>query len=155
MGCLVVLAIKKDLDLEHILSYPLTTVPLCLCCTDGMMAKTVKSALLTLLEGKVQQHDSPRVIDGCIIDGNFLLQTLPAAKLPATLSGVARSYLIQAVSLSPKRVDIVFDDCPSPSVQDCDRGRRGIDDSQLYVIGGPEQIRPKNFESALSSRSFK
>lgn len=155
MGRLMVLAIKKDLDLEHILSYPLTTVPLSLCCTDGMMAKTDKSALLTLLEEKVQQHDSPRVIDGCIIDGNFLLHTLPAAKLPATLGGVARSYLIQAVSLSPKRVDIVFDDYPSPSVKDCERGRRGIDDNQLYVIGGPEQVRPKNFESALTSRSFK
>jgi len=87
--------------------------------------------------------------------GNFLLHTLPAAKLPATLGGVARSYLIQAMSLSPKRVDIVFGDYPSPSVKDCDRKCRGIDDSQLYAIGGPEQIRRKNFESALSSRSFK
>ena len=86
--------------------------------------------------------------------GNFLLHTLPAAKLPATLGGVARSYL-QAMSLSPKRVDIVFDDYPSPSVNDCERKRRGIDDSQRYAIGGPEQIRRKNFESALSSRSFK
>ena len=85
--------------------------------------------------------------------GNFLLHTLPAAKLPATLGGVARSYL-QAMSLSPKRVDIVFDDYPSPSVKDCDRKCRA-DDSQLYAIGGPQQIRRKNFESALSSRSFK
>jgi len=73
------------------------------------------------------------------------LHTLPATKPPATIGGIARSYLIQAVSLPPKSVDIVFDDYPSPSVKDCERGRRGVDDSQLYVIGGPEQVLLKNF----------
>ena len=118
MGRLVVLAMKKDLDLEHVMSYPLTTVPLSLCSTDGMMAKTDKSVLLNVLENKVEQHKSPQVVDACIIDGNFLLHTLPATKLPATFGGVARSYLLQAVSLSPKRVDIAFDDYPTPSVKD-------------------------------------
>ena len=118
MGRLVVLAMKKYLDLEHVMSYPLTTVPLSLCSTDGMMAKTDKSVLLNVLENKVEQHKSPQVVDACIIDGNFLLHTLPATKLPATFGGVARSYLLQAVSLSPKRVDIAFDDYPTPSVKD-------------------------------------
>ena len=154
MGRLVVLAMKKDLDLEHVMSYPLTTVPLSLCSTDGMMAKTDKS-VLKVLENKVEQHKSPQVVDACIIDGNILLHTLPATKLPATFGGVARSYLMQAVSLSPKRVDIAFDDYPTPSVKSCERARRGIDDSQVFVLGGPEQVRPRNFESALSSRSFK
>ena len=67
----------------------------------------------------------------------------------------ATSYLLLAVSLSPKRVDIAFDDYPTPSIKDCERARRGIDDSQVFVLGGPEQVRPRNFESALSSRSFK
>ena len=120
-----------------------------------MMAKTDKSVLLNVFENKVEQHTSPQVVDACIIDGNFLLHTLPATKLPATFGGVARSYLLQAVSLSPKRVDIAFDDYPTPSVKDCERARRGIDDSQVFVLGGPEQVRPRNFESALSSRSFK
>ena len=50
MGRLVVLVMKKDLDLEHVMSYPLMTVPLSLCSTDGMMAKTDKSVLLKVLE---------------------------------------------------------------------------------------------------------
>ena len=87
MGRLVVLAMKKDLDLEHVMSYPLTTVPLSLCSTDGMMAKTDKSVLLKVLENKVQQHTSPQVVDACIIDGNFLLHTLPATKLPDDEAG--------------------------------------------------------------------
>ena len=82
MGRLVVLAMKKDLDLEHVMSYPLTTVPLSLCSTDGMMAKMDKSVLL-----KVEQHKSPQVVDACIIDGNFLLHTLPATKLPDDEAG--------------------------------------------------------------------
>ena len=155
MGRLVVLAMKKDLDLEHVMSYLLTTVPLSLCSTDGMMAKTDKSVLLKVLENKLEQQKSPQVVDACIIDGNFFLHTLPATMLPATFGGVARSYLLQAVSLSPKRVDIAVDDYPTPSVKDCERARRGIDDSQMFVLGGPEQVRPRNFESALSSRSFK
>ena len=155
MGRLVVLAMKKDLDLEHVMSCPLTTVPLSLCSTDGMMAKTDKSVLLNVLENKVEQHKSPQVVDACIIDGNFLVHTLPATKLPARFGGVARSYLLLAVSLLPKRVDIAFDDYPTPSIKDCERARRGIDDSQVFVLGGPEQVRPRNFESALSSRSFK
>ena len=134
MGHLVVLAMKKDLDLEQVMSYPLTAIPLSLCSTDGMMAKTDKSVLLNVLENKVEQHTSPQVVDACIIDGNFLLHTLPATKLPATFGGVARSYLLQAVSLSPKRVDIAFDDYPTPSVKDCERARRGIDDSQVFVL---------------------
>lgn len=154
MGRLVVLAMKKNLDLEHVMSYPLTTVPLSLCSTDGMMTKTDKSVLLKVLEEKVEKHMSPLVVDACIIDGNFLLHTLPATKLPATFGGVARSFLVQSVSLSPKRVDIAFDDYPTPSVKDCERARRGTDDSQVFVLG-PEQIRPKNFDSALNSRSFK
>ena len=98
---------------------------------------------------------SPPVVDACIVDGNFLMHTLPATKLPATFGGVDRSYMIQAVSLSPKRVDITFDDYPTPSVKDCERARRGIDDSQVFVLDGPEQIRPRNFDCALNSRSFK
>ena len=61
---------------------------------------------------------------------------------------------MQAVSLSTKRVDIACDAYPTPSVKDCERARR-IDDSQLLVLEGPRQIRPRNFSNALCSRSFK
>ena len=111
--------------------------------------------ILKVLEKKVERHKSPLAVDASIIDGNFLLHTLLATKLPVTFGGVARSYLMQAVSLSPKRVDIAFDDYPTPSIKDCERARRGIDDSQVFVIEGPDQIRPKNFDTALSSRSLK
>ena len=40
MGPLVILLSKNEIDLEHVFRYPLTPVPLSLCCSDGMMAKT-------------------------------------------------------------------------------------------------------------------
>ena len=114
-----------------------------------------KSVDRKIAELKCTRDLMVQVVDACIIDGNFLLHTLTATMLPATFGGVARSYLLQAVSLSPKRVDIAFDDYLTSSVKDCERARRGIDDSQVFVLGGPEQVRLRNFESALSSRSFK
>ena len=155
MGRLLLLAMKKEMDLEHVMSYPLTTVPLSLCSTDGMMAETDKSVLMNILEHKVEQHRSPPVIDACIIDGNFLLHTLSATKLPSTFGRVARSYLLRAVSHSTKLVDFVFDDYPTTSVKDSERVRRGIDDGQTFVLEGPKQVRPPTFNRALGSRSFK
>ena len=49
-GRLVVLAVKKDLDLPFIFQYPLTPVPLSMGNPDETMAKTDKSNLLDLLE---------------------------------------------------------------------------------------------------------
>lgn len=54
LGRLLVLACKQDLDLKHVLSYPLTTVPLSMYSSDGLMVKTDKSALLHLLEDRVE-----------------------------------------------------------------------------------------------------
>jgi len=118
------------------------------------MTKTDKSTLLTLLESKVHQHKSPGRLGASIVDGNYLLHTL-SARFPATYGGVARRILTQAVTLSPKRVDIVFDDYPTPSIKDCERELRGIDDNTEYIVTGPEQVRPRNFGSALCSRSLK
>lgn len=47
--------------------------------------------------------------------------TLSATKLLTTFGGIARSYVMQAVCLSPKRVDIgkAFNDYPTSSIKDC------------------------------------
>ena len=154
MGRLVILATKRNLDLPYIFEFPLIPVPLSMCSIDGTMAKTDKSALFKLLESKVQGGDtSPALIRVCIIDGQFLLHTLPP-NLPSTYGGLARSILIQAVTLSKKEVHLIFDDYPQPSLKDMERGRRGIDE-QEFVINGPEQKRPKDMGKALKSRSFK
>ncbi len=154
MGRLVVLATKRNLDLPFIFEYPLTPVPLSMCSIDGTMAKTDKSALFTLLESKIQEQDArPGLIQAWIIDGPFLLHALPP-NLPATYGGLARSILIQTVSMSKREVHLIFDDYPELSLKDAERVKRGIDERE-FAITGPEQKRPKDLEKALKSRSFK
>ena len=107
MGRLAVFASQRNLDLETIFSYPLTSVPLSLFSGDGTMAKTYKSTLLHELEKKGEQS-SPSCKDAVIVDGNFLLHLLPSNQA-ATYGALARITLIQAMSLTKSRVDLIFD----------------------------------------------
>lgn len=156
LGRLVVLAVKRELDLPHVFQYPLTPVPLSMGNPDETLVKTDKSKLLNLLEGKLStgKQERPEVIDGFIIDGQFLLRVLPP-NLPPTYGGLARSILIHSLSSSARQVHLVFDDYPKPSLKDAERDRRGIVEKE-YRITGPEQRRvPKDLSDALKSRSFK
>lgn len=104
-----------------------------------MVAKTQKSTLLDLFEKKVQNHSAPSTVDVCIIDGNFLLHNLPP-NLPPTYGGLATGVLQQSAKLSTKRIDIVFDAYPIPSVKEGERNRRGLDEKEarVYVTTGAE-----------------
>ena len=92
MGRLVILASKKELDLEYVFRYPLTSVPLSLCYSDGMMAKTEKRTLFSILEKKVPQS-SPGPVDAYVIDGQFLLHTL-RPNIPGNYGGLAACILM-------------------------------------------------------------
>ena len=61
MGPLVILASKKEIDLEHVFRYPLTPVQLSLCLYDG---ENRKCTLFSPLEKKVPQS-SPGTVDAC------------------------------------------------------------------------------------------
>ena len=108
LGRIAVIATKKTVDLEFLLTYPLTSVPLSLCRTDGTMVHTDKSALFSMLEEKVQEHGIPKEIHSHLIDGNFLLYSLPT-NLPPSYSGLSRVILHTVLDHPSKRVDIVFD----------------------------------------------
>ena len=156
MGRLLILASNRDLDLKYVFSFPLTPVPLSMCSGDGLMVKTKKSALLDLLEKKVPRHTSPRSVDAYVVDGNYLMHTLPP-HLPGTYGGLAAGILQQVTSLSTKRVDLVFDAYPIPSIKESERARRGLDEKEerVFIITGPEQHRPRNISDSMKSRSFK
>lgn len=152
-GRIAVIAAKRTVDLEFLLTYPLTSVPLSICRPDGTMAHTDKSALFSLLEEKVEEHGNPKKVSSHLIDGNFLLHCLPP-NLPPTYGGLSREVLHFILAYPSERVDIVFDTYEEPSIKDCERDRRGAEET-VYLIHGPEQVRPKDFGKALKSSSFK
>ena len=128
MGQLVILASKKELDLEYVFRYPLTPVPLSLCCSDGMMAKTEKHTLFSLLEKKVPQS-SPGTVDAYVIDGRFLIHTL-SPNIPGNYGGLPACILMS------------------------ERARKGLEEKE-YIITGPEQHLPKRNADLLKFKSFK
>ena len=86
------LASKKELGLEYVFRYLLTPVPLSLCCSYGMMAKTKKHSLFSLLEKKVPQS-SPGTVDAYVIDGQSLLHTI-RPNIPGNYGGLAACILM-------------------------------------------------------------
>lgn len=57
-GRLLTLSLDKNLDLEKVLCFPITPVPLSLCHIDGSMIKTVKSVLIQELEKKLKKWNN-------------------------------------------------------------------------------------------------
>ena len=146
------LASKSQIDLEAVFSYPLTPTPQSLSHLDGTIRKTEKSVLLRELEEKVKSQP-PDVISTVIIDGMFLLHTLPT-QLPNTLRGVAHNILMKVMRMADKRVDLVFDTYKSPSIKDIERQARGESSVKRFVFG-PGQKTPKDFRTLLHSGEFK
>lgn len=156
-GRIAFIAARRKVDLEYLLTHPLTPVPLTLCRTDGTlvtMAKGTKSDLLDVLESQVPEHGSPNHTNATVIDGNFLLHGLQQSNLPPTYGGLSRTLLNKVLSFPSKRIDILFDTYEEPSIKGSERQRRGAEDT-LYHITGADQIRPRNIDKALKSTFFK
>ena len=90
-------------------------------------------------------------VDVTIVDAMFLLHTL--LNLPNTYGEIAKTLMAKLCEMS-KRVDLVFDMYVTPSVKDSEHERRLADDV-TYTITGPGQRRPKDWQKALRSASFK
>ena len=156
LSTLLVTAINKKIDLELVLQYPLSPIPLVFGHPDGSMNKTVKSVVYDIFDARVKSVP-PRTIDVLILDGFFLLH-LYGSKLPNTLGGIVRFLLIQMCKTTAKRIDMVFDRFVSPSVKDIERDRRSNTvggRESTYVFSGGHQTKPTNFLNELRCDSFK
>lgn len=99
------LALSNNLDLQTVLSYPLTSAPASLPHIDGTMNKTGKAALQQKLE-KMIDSCSPTSVNAYVIDAMFLIRSW--TNLPSTYAGVAKAILSQICCFA-KRVDFVRD----------------------------------------------
>ncbi|KAK7575726.1 hypothetical protein V9T40_012012 [Parthenolecanium corni] len=154
-GRLCCLAIQKKLNLEHVLQYSLTPLPLSLVHIDGSMMKTNKSQLLHHLKKYSHTDDSPKEVYD-VVDAMFLLHTLPS-KLPDTYGELSQYILKKLCSTKANRIDVIFDQYMTPSIKDYERTLRGeaAATPKKFVIQGPHQKRPREFQKALSNQLFK
>lgn len=56
IGQFLCISLKKSLDIDKVLSYPLTPVPLSMCHIDGSICKTNEAILLKVLEQQIEAH---------------------------------------------------------------------------------------------------
>ena len=83
----------------------------------------------------------------------FFLRTL--VNPPNTFGGIAHLVLEKLCQMS-ERVDFICDNYRSPSIKDVEHEQRNeADDGSTFVITGPKQTRPKIWQQALKSASFK
>lgn len=121
---------------------------------DVSINKTKKSKLMHKLEERVKGR-TPSTSDTCIIDTKFLIRTL--INVPNTYGDIAKFIPSRSLAFR-KRVDFVCDSYKNPSIKDIEHGIRGSGckpTSNKFIISGPEQKRPSDFNAALNSANFK
>ena len=106
---------NKPIDIDKLMTFPLSIVPLTLCHFDGSINETAKSALLNILENKVNS-DIPKKRDVLIIDGFFYLRTL--SDLPSNYGDIAKQLLLHIADTDAQYIHLIFDTYPPPSMKD-------------------------------------
>jgi hypothetical protein len=87
-GQLLSISLEQKLNIDKVLAYPLTPVPLALCHIDGMINKTDKSVLLKMLQKEIHSNP-PERCDVIIYDGFFIMHSI--RDVPSSLGKYLRS----------------------------------------------------------------
>lgn len=155
------LAVAADstdaLDLQHILSFPLTEVPLSLAHSDGTPLKTEKAVLTRKLECKQEAALLPTnlpVISASVIDGGIIIHETVLQHSKSTYGIMAKDLLERVCSSRGEQIHLVLDKYQSPSIKDPERNLRQST-SQLFIITGPDQAQRQSGIELLRSSSFK
>ena len=144
-GRLVYISTVEKIDMSKVFTYPLAPVPLSLAHVDRTINKTDKSKLMHKLDNP-DDKSPPDFIEVTIVDAMYLLhlqQNLPITKV-----------ILHQLCCMSRRVDFVCDTYTTVSIKQHERERRG-QDGVIFSITGPEQKRPKDWQQALRSQSFK
>ncbi|CAH2015292.1 unnamed protein product [Acanthoscelides obtectus] len=152
-GRMLGISLTHKVDIEKVLSFPLTPMPTSMCHPDGSICKTDKAQLTKLIEKKLETaiDQQPSSFDISIVDGFFMLHLMK--EIPQTFDGIAKKFLSAISQMKSVRIDVIFDQYFSPSIKDFERSRR--EESTIPVFIGPNQIRPHNFGAELKNMEFK
>ena len=111
-------------DLRHLLSYPITTVPLSLAHIDGTPLKTDKATHTKALESRqdvVFVDTNLPSIKATISDGRILLYESVIQDSKSTYAAMARYLLVKVCSHRVELMHLLLDKYKSPSIKDVDR----------------------------------
>lgn len=150
-GQLLQISLKKELDLEKVLAYPLTPIPLSMFHLDGTMCKTQKSALMALLE-KYDHSEPPENTDVIVYDGYFMLHQMK--DVPLSFGNISKKVLQMICATTAKIIYIAFDRYIFPSIKDTEYKLLGMELANFH-IEGPDQVRKKDFSLELKNVNFK
>lgn len=150
-GRLLYTAIQNGINLEKVLSYPLTPVPFSMCHTDGNICKTPKSVILQLLKSYQTSTADPVEPDITIYDGFYLLHTF--TRIPERYGAISK-HILQFLLFGKKRAHIIFDKYNFPNIKDYEHTLREEDTENQYIIQR-ENKRSADFAKLLRSRNFK
>lgn len=150
-GQFLCISLKRSLDIDKVLKYPLTPVPLSMCHIDGSICKTNKAALLKVLEQQIEPH-TPEHTNVKVFDGFFMLHLM--REIPATYGNISKKMLSMFCSNDAEVVVIAFDGYIFPSIKDHEHFLREMQVAQFH-IEGPDQVRLSDFNNDLKNANFK
>jgi len=141
--------------MNAILSHPLGPLPWALSTPDGLLRKTDKASLASLLQKNVQVCEEVPENSATVIDGMSLVQRLKGDQL--TFGDVAMTVLSMAMKegVSCNRIDVVFDTYKELSIKNSERQLRGEESGhQLVNITSTQIVRQwGNFLTRVSNKT--
>ena len=154
----VVAETSDNIDLHHILSYPITDVPLSLAHSDGIPLKTDKATLTKVLESKqeaVPTDSSITPIKATVIDGGIMLHETVMKHSKSTYGMMAKDLLTKICSCHGEQVHLVLDKYQTPSIKDPERNLRYSSAPHAFTITGPDQSQRQSGIELLKNVLFK
>jgi hypothetical protein len=156
---LFIIGKSRQVDLKHLLSYALTSVPASLGTLDGLTVKTDKAKLMHELEKQTPDVYAEHVPSGgaLIVDAMAVIHAISV--VPSMFGYLAELPLKNVLSLANfyqcKRIDFVTDTYPQISIKNVEHERRTVSGIQRIKIERPEQKTPLQFKKFLACGSNK
>lgn len=154
LGQVLFLAIDKQIDLQSVFSYPLTTVPHSLANLDGsMISSGQKGELISLFISRIDKREIlPDKFDVEIIDGFDFLRALRSS--PMKYGQFATFLLTQLCDTDAQEIHILFEKDDGQSIKDVNIKKKVYEDCTQFEIIGPNQERIGSLAKCLNNVNF-
>ena len=154
-GRIIVMAGRRNLKMEDILSHPLGPLPWALSTRDGLMGKTNKASLASNLQKNVAVSDELPAKSASVVDGMNLVQRIKSDQ--ATFGDVASLVFLMALKEGSQsnRIDVVFDTYKKNSIKNSERSVRGEETGhQLQSITSTQIVSQRRaFLSRITNKT--